>query len=122
MGVSLPPEVETPEQITPVQQPAVAAIAPAVAPTTEKIVATKITKHDPFKSFLFDEEKFINQMENFHSKRRDELINSIEMPRLQINLLDPSAPPPVPYTTPKFTPVKQQEQQTTPPRFTPTPR
>jgi len=86
VGVALPPENEpAPEQ-------------PAALITTEK--HTK-KKPDPFKSFLFDEEKFISQMENFHSKRRDELINSIEVPRLQINLVD--SPPP--HTTPRFTPT-----------------
>ena len=85
VGVALPPENEpAPEQ-------------PA-ALTTEKLAKKK---PDPFKSFLFDEEKFISQMENFHSKRRDELINSIEVPRLQINLVD--SPPP--HTTPRFTPT-----------------
>ena len=92
VGVALPPEKTQEEENTPVQ-PAPEIIA---APVTEKLI-TKIEKHEPFKSFLFDEEKFINKMENFHSKRRDEIINSIEMPRLQINLLD--SPPA--HTTPR---------------------
>ena len=81
VGLPLPPE-DTPE---------------IIPQTTEKI------SHENFKSdfrkFLFDEEKFIAQMENFHSKRRDELLNSIEVPRLQINLAGPTFEPV--NTTPK---------------------
>ena len=40
---------------------------------------------DPFRTFLFDEEKLIARMENFHSKRRDELLNSIDV--LKVNLV-----------------------------------
>jgi len=117
VGVALPPENE--DEITaPVQPPPVAPVTPVSH--VEKVVANikKIsTKHHPFKSFLFDEERFISQMENFHSKRRDELLNSLEMPRLQINLVDSPAPPPV-QPTPWFTtPAKYN----TTPRFTPTP-
>jgi len=122
VGVALPPEEE--DEITAPVQPS------AVAPVSSEKVANikKTTKRDPFKTFLFDEEKFISQMENFHSKRRDELLNSIEMPRLQINLLDSPTPAhptpgfttPAKYnTTPRFTtPTKYN---TTPTWFTPTP-
>ena len=67
VGVALPPERE--DEITAPVQPS------PVAPVSPETVTKKTTNHNPFKSFLFDEEKFISQMENFHSKRRDELIN-----------------------------------------------
>ena len=42
-------------------------------------------QEDPFRTFLFDEEKLIARVENFHSKRRDELLNSIDV--LKVNLV-----------------------------------
>ena len=68
-GVGLPLPLEEEEEVveTPVEN----------VPTVED--------KDPFRTFLFDEEKLIAQMENFHSKRRDELLNSIDV--LQVDLV-----------------------------------
>lgn len=54
----------------------------------EDVPTRKLKPTNKLKDFLFDEEKFISEMENFHSKRRDELLNSIKVPRLTINLVD----------------------------------
>ena len=68
-GVGLPLPLEEEEEV--VEKPVKS------VPTVED--------KDPFRTFLFDEEKLIAQMENFHSKRRDELLNSIDV--LQVDLV-----------------------------------
>ena len=84
VGVSLPPENEV---TTPPPTPAT---PPQVLPPSRNFV----------RDFLFDEEKFIFEMENFHSKRRD---HDFFVPKLTINLFEsPDNQLTTPLPTPNF--------------------
>ena len=63
--------------------------------------STPNIKTNPFKEFLFDEEKFIQEMENFHSERRAELFG-------------PRVPPPPRIPTNPLTKLPHVEPQVEP--------
>ena len=63
--------------------------------------STPNIKTNPFKEFLFDEEKFIQEMENFHSERRAELFG-------------PRVPPPPRIPTNPLTKLPHLEPQVEP--------
>ena len=106
VGVALPPE----------EEPVVETINLLSKTSTPK--PPQSIKRNPFKKFLFDEEKFIAEMENFHSKRRDEIIGNLEIPKLQINLVRfPTTPAPTPFPrsqTPTLQPTTPFPRSQTP--------
>jgi hypothetical protein len=75
VGVALPPEdTEVGVALPPIEEATESAVVTAPNPPTTA------TKHPFLKGFFFDEEKIINEMENFHSERRAEIFNSMSRP------------------------------------------